>query len=159
MKNGRESVGSLDNAIYHGSRVVGIMEGLILRSCDKTSIELHVRKIEGYNPMHVSTAFILIYADTDNPDELWKGYKEALCNISYSGQWEMVEMVEKDVIEAEILNNDVLKSDCRYICMTRHRCRTTGDEIHKYHILLDFKKAADVEEAKKARKKQGEDSK
>lgn len=159
LKNGRESVGSLDNAIYHGSRVVGIMEGLILRSCDKTSIELHVRKIEGYNPMHVSTAFILIYADTDNPDELWKGYKEALCNISYSGQWEMVEMVEKDVIEAEILNNDVLKSDCRYICMTRHRCRTTGDEIHKYHILLDFKKAADVEEAKKARKKQGEDSK
>lgn len=64
LKNGRESVGSLDNAIYHGSRIVSIMEGLILRRCEKASIELHTRKIEGYNPMHVSTVFILIYADT-----------------------------------------------------------------------------------------------
>lgn len=155
LKNGRESVGSLDNAIYHGSRIVSIMEGMILRRCEKASIELHTRKIEGYNPMHVSTVFILIYADTANPVALWNRYRKILREMHYCGQWEMVEMVDKDVIEAEILNNDVLKSDCRYICMTRHRCRTTGDEVHKYHILLDFKKAADVKEAEDVRKKRG----
>lgn len=155
LKNGRESVGSLDNAIYHGSRIVSIMEGMILRRCEKASIELHTRKIEGYNPIHVSTVFILIYADTDNPVALWNRYRKVLREMPCLGQWEMVEIVEKDIIEAEILNNDVLKSDSRYICMTRHRCRTTGDEVHKYHILLDFKKAADVKEAKDARKKRG----
>lgn len=153
LKNGRESVGSPDNMIYHGQIPVSIMEGLILRGCDKASIELHIRKIEGYNSMHVQNAFILIYADTDNPMELWNAYKEVIQDISYYGQWEMFELVDKDKIEKEILNHDVLKSNCRYICMTRHRCKSTGDEVHKYHILLDFRKDANVKEAKAARKK------
>lgn len=153
LKNKRESIGSLDNAIYHGSRVVSIMEGMILRSSETVTIGSHTRKIEGYNSMHVSTVFILIYADTAQPLELWMKYKKALREIRYSGQWEMLEVVDKDVIEEEILNHDVLKSNCRYICMTKHRCRSTGDEVHKYHILLDFKKQADVKEAETARKR------
>lgn len=103
--------------------------------------------------MHVSTAFILIYADTDNPMESWNKYKEVLSEMPCLGQWEMLEVVDKDEIEAEILSHDILKSNCRYICMTKHRCRSTGDEVHKYHILLDFKKQADVKEAKIARKR------
>ena len=54
--------------------MIGIVEGLILRSADRASIELHTRKIEGYNSRHVSTAFVLIYADNDNPLELWNKY-------------------------------------------------------------------------------------
>ena len=153
LKNKRESVGSLDNAIYHDSRVVSIMEGMILKENVKASIELHTRKIEGYNSMHVSTAFILIYANTDNPMESWNKYKKVLSEMPCLGQWEMLEVVDKDEIEAEILSHDILKSNCRYICMTKHKCRSTGDEVHKYHILLDFKKQADVKEAKIARKR------
>ena len=33
-----------------------------------------------------------------------------LRKISYSGQWEMVEMVDKDVIEAEIISGILLTS-------------------------------------------------
>lgn len=152
LDNGYEGIGRLDNAVYHGDRMIGIVEGLILRSADRASIELHTRKIEGYNSRHVSTAFVLIYADNDNPLELWNKYISYLKEISYDNSWEMVELVEKEKLVENVLDADILRNDCKFICMTKHKCRTSKDEIHKYHILLDFNKYADVQEAKDARK-------
>ena len=152
LDNGYEGIGRLDNAVYHGDRMIGIVEGLILRSADRASIELHTRKIEGYNSRHVSTAFVLIYADNDNPLELWNKYISYLKEISYDNSWEMVELVEKEKLVENVLDADILRNDCKFICMIKHKCRTSKDEIHKYHILLDFNKYADVQEAKDARK-------
>ena len=111
---------------------------LLCKDCHKKEkIEQHIRKIEGYNARHVYTTFVLIYSDTDSPIELWDKYMNSLAEIEYSGMWKMEALVKKENIEKEILNNDLLKSDSRYVCMTRHKCDATGDEIHKYHILLD----------------------
>lgn len=143
LKNGRQSVGSLDLLVLHQNDPISIVEGIKISSIDKNNIKNHIQKIFGYNYMNVNIVFFVIYADCEDFVDSWKKYYDYLFTLKESEEFsaKIIEVVVKE--EIELFQKNIYKAD--YVCMTKHIFQEK--EMHMYHIMVDIKKVAQKREA------------
>ena len=151
-KNGRTGRGSMDLAIYHGSRMVGFVESIKLSRLNRSEMEKHVRKMMGYNFARVKTGFLLVYSDSKHPAELWKRYRESMKEIlerTGGNDWHMTG--ETSSKELGLLHQGKIP-EMSYLYRTSHECRSNEQRMQIYHLMIDVRHEAAIQEAKAARK-------
>jgi len=99
--NGGKSPGEIDIFIrQRNGEPLSIIEALNLSSLSKTYIDLHLKKIFGYDPNGLKHNFILVYSTASKFLELWNKYTKYLPSVEYP--CEFIEFLEKDSGFSEI---------------------------------------------------------
>jgi internalin A len=105
--------------------VIAFMEAFILKSCDKTSISLHLKKLFNYDAVGISRNFILVYAENHNFVSLWKKYIAYIPEIDF-GNYRIHSLEEVD--------SQSSSSEIKVAC-ARHRRNDCNTEV--YHIFVN----------------------
>ncbi|MCD4821884.1 MAG: hypothetical protein K8R11_07425 [Methanococcoides sp.] len=121
-----KSAGEVDIKIEDGKgNAISICEAFILKSLNRTVIDLHVTKIFGYDSNGLTPNFILVYAESQDFINLWTKYLEYIPDISFD--YQLVEGI-KDVSEQH--------SECTDIKVALAKHERNGSFVDVYHIFV-----------------------
>jgi len=79
-----KSLGELDIKIENpDGRTACIIEAFILTGLNRNVIDLHLKKVFGYDPGGLPVNYILVYAEASDFQQLWESYLEYIPTIDY----------------------------------------------------------------------------
>jgi len=105
------------------------MEAFRLFSNDRTVINNHLNKMDGYDQECLSTVFILVYCDVPYFSELCNNYEKYTCEREYSG-------FRKSIADNELLK--IIKDSATV--KTYREVRYRGKKpITIYHIMANLR--------------------
>lgn len=123
-----KSAGEVDIKIEDGiGNAVSIGEAFILKSLDKSVIDLHLNKIFGYDRNGLSPNFIIVYVESQKFVNLWEKYLDHLQEIEF--EYPICEEI-KDVSEKLIEDSDIK------VALVKHE--RNGVIVDIYHIFINI---------------------
>ena len=106
-----------------------IFEAFKLNSLDKTKIEEHLNKLDGYNSIGCKLIIVMVYCDVEDFKKFSDSYKGYISSIDYKGFY------KND--DYNINEKDSESSNIRIFCESRYK---NNDKVLIYNYLLNLRK-------------------
>lgn len=123
-----KSAGELDIFISEPSkRPFTVIEALILKYLDKSYVDLHLKKVFGYDTFGTEKNFILVYSEAKEFVTLWSKYVNYLPKVQYPYEYLKFEDLSKNY-------------SCTDIKIGKSQHLRQQQEVYLFHIMVNMHK-------------------